>query len=204
MRKFISFEGIDGAGKSSHIPWMADLLRGAGKSVVVSREPGGTPLGERLRAMLLGEPMSIDTELLLMTAARAEHLAQVIQPALDRGDIVLCDRFHDSSYAFQGGGRGISLDRLESLDKWCGGARPDLTFLFDVPTAEAQRRMDGSRDQKDRFETEAEGFHAAVRRVYLERAAAEPGRVVVIDSTQAIDAIRAELSGHVQKLVLGE
>lgn len=203
MRKFISFEGIDGAGKSSHIPWMNQLLADHGITAVVTREPGGTKLGERLRESLLKDSMAVDTELLLMTAARAEHLDKVISPALARGDVVLCDRFHDSTFAFQGGGRGVSLDRLTALDAWCGGPRPDLTFLFDVDLDEAQRRMAASRESKDRFEQEKADFHRRVREAYLERAAAEPERFVVVDSGKSIEAIRFELEYHVVNKIVG-
>lgn len=200
MRKnFISFEGVDGAGKSSHIPWLAQQLRLLGHTVVETREPGGTPLGEKLRGLLLNDEMHIDTELLLMFASRKEHLHRVIEPALAAGHIVLCDRFHDSSYAFQGGGRLIPEERLQALDQWCGGVRPDVTLLFDVPTEVAQARLMGNRESRDRFEVEAVDFHRRVREAYLDRAEAEPFRFKVVDSTRTMEDIRAELSAWVLK-----
>ena len=140
--RFISFEGIDGAGKSTQHAWAVDYLRAQGRTVVATREPGGTPLGEKLRALLLSEPMNLETEALLMFAARREHIAEVIEPALARGDWVVCDRFVDASFAYQGGGRGLDWKKLESLAQWVlGDLQPDLTLIFDAPVAVAQREV---------------------------------------------------------------
>ncbi|MFM7670414.1 MAG: dTMP kinase, partial [Betaproteobacteria bacterium] len=156
--KFITFEGVDGAGKSTHITAFAEALRQHGKTVVTTREPGGTPLGEKLRGLLLHEPMHLETEALLMFAARREHLAQLIMPALVRGDWVISDRFTDASFAYQGGGRGLSLDKLSQLEQWVhGDLQPDLTLLFDVPLEVARERLQNSRDL-DKFEQEQEDF----------------------------------------------
>jgi dTMP kinase len=193
--KFITLEGIDGAGKSTHLEWLASRLRGDGKrEVVVTREPGGTPLGEKLRALLLHEAMDIGTETLLMFAARQQHLAQVIGPALDRGAWVLSDRFTDATFAYQGGGRGVPLAKLEALEAWVHvGLQPDLTLFFDVPVAVGRRRLYAALDGLDRFEREAAQFHERVRAAYLERAARYPARIRVIDSNQPISDIRKEL-----------
>jgi dTMP kinase len=192
--KFITLEGIDGAGKSTHLTWLVERLRGLGKTVVQTREPGGTPLGEKLRALLLSEPMHLETEALLMFAARREHLAQVIQPALARGDWVVCDRFTDASFAYQGGGRGLAEAKLSVLEQWVQeGMNPDLTLLFDVPTQVAQGRMTGAGRDLDRFEQEQQDFHERVRSVYLARAEADPARIRRIDATRAVNSIQAEL-----------
>ncbi len=191
--KFITFEGVDGAGKSTHIASFADTLRQHGKTVITTREPGGTALGERLRALLLHEPMDLETEALLMFAARREHLAQVIVPALTRGDWVISDRFTDATFAYQGGGRGMSLDKLSQLERWVhGDLQPDLTLLFDVPLEVARERLQRTRDL-DKFEQEQEDFFARVRQVYLQRAEAFPHRIRVIDSTRPVDEISREL-----------
>jgi dTMP kinase len=188
--KFITLEGIDGAGKSTHMPWLADRLRRGGREVVVTREPGGTPLGEKLRALLLQEPMEIGTEALLMFAARQEHVANLIRPALDRGAWVLSDRFTDATFAYQGGGRGFPTARLEALEAWVQeGLQPDLTFFFDVPVKVGQERLKAAHASLDRFEREAREFHERVRAAYLERAARFPGRFRVVDSTLAIEDI---------------
>lgn len=199
MNRFISFEGIDGAGKSSHVSWFVAQLRAMGHAVVESREPGGTPLGETLRGLLLDNPMDIHTELLLMTAARREHLTRVIEPALLRGDFVICDRFHDSSFAFQGGGRGVPFERIAELDNWCGGSRPDVTFWFDSPVDVAMQRTAG-RAALDRFESERSDFHARVRAAYQRRAAHEPMRFKLIDANRPIEVIREELATYVDQL----
>lgn len=202
--RFLTLEGIDGAGKSTHLEWLAEQLRTAGKTVVLTREPGGTPLGEKLRALLLSEPMHLETEALLMFAARREHLAQVIEPALARGDWVISDRFTDASFAYQGGGRGLPIAKLEQLERWVQGERqPDLTLLFDVPLEIAQARMRGSRAELDRFEQEQADFHGRVRQAYLDRAAASSGRIRCIDSTQPIAAIQQQISGLIQPWLHG-
>ncbi len=195
--KFITFEGIDGAGKSTHIAFVREHLQQAlqatGQHVVSSREPGGTPLGEALRELLLKQTMHLETEALLMFASRREHLAQVIEPALARGDWVISDRFSDASFAYQGGGRHLSIDKLETLEQWVHPAlQPDLTFLFDVPLEVARARLDASREL-DKFEQERADFFAATRAEYLRRAAQFPQRFRMIDSTQDIDSIRQQL-----------
>ncbi len=192
--KFITLEGVDGAGKSTHLAWIAERLRQGGREVVVTREPGGTPLGERLRELLLAEPMDIETETLLMFAARREHLARVIEPALQAGRWVLSDRFTDATFAYQGGGRGLSKDRIAALEQWVHGElQPDLTFYFDLPVEIARQRLAGTQAALDRFERENAGFFERVRSAYLERAAADPGRIKVIDAGQAIDKVKASL-----------
>ena len=188
--KFISFEGIDGAGKSTHLAFVADLLRKAGKIVVTTREPGGTPLGEKLRELLLHEKMHLETEALLMFAARREHLAQVIEPALARGDWVISDRFTDASFAYQGGGRKLDRQKLETLEQWVHPhLQPDLTLLFDVPLEVARSRLDAAR-APDKFEQEKEDFFAATRAEYLRRAAEFPERFRIINSNQSIENMR--------------
>jgi dTMP kinase len=183
--RFISFEGIDGAGKSTQHAWAVDYLRAQGRTVVATREPGGTPLGEKLRALLLSEPMNLETEALLMFAARREHIAEVIEPALARGDWVVCDRFVDASFAYQGGGRGLDWKKLESLAQWVlGDLQPDLTLIFDAPVAVAQQRLHAATSNPDRFEQEQAAFFERVRAAYLRIAAENPGRVRLIDATQ--------------------
>ena len=192
--KFITFEGIDGAGKSTHIAAVVDLCRAHGRAVVATREPGGTPLGEQLRELLLHHPMHLETEALLMFAARREHLAQLIEPALARGDWVVCDRFSDASFAYQGGGRGLATSRLERLEDWVHGhLQPDLTFLFDLEPAVAGQRIAAQRRDLDRFEQERADFHARVRAAYLARAAQAPQRIVVIDADQPLLAIKQQV-----------
>lgn len=191
---FISLEGIDGAGKTTHLQWIAEYLQAQGLEVIVTREPGGTPLGEALRALLLNQAMHIDTEALLMFAARREHLAQVIQPALARGAWVLSDRFTDASFAYQCGGRGIAEDRLAILETWVQqGLQPDLTVLFDVDVAIAHERVRTHSDP-DRFEQEQRGFFERVRSMYLRRAAQYPERFGIVRTDQTITAIRTELT----------
>ena len=192
--KFITLEGLDGAGKSTHLARLVKSLRGRGHTVVQSREPGGTPLGEKLRALLLSDPMHLETEALLMFAGRREHIAQVIEPALARGDWVVCDRFTDASFAYQGGGRGLDREKLATLEKWVqGGLQPDLTLLFDVPTEIARQRVEGMGRELDRFEREKEEFFGRVRTEYLARAAASGGRMRVIDAARAVEEVHREL-----------
>lgn len=199
--RFITFEGIDGAGKSTHIGFVSDFLAMRGKTVVSSREPGGTPLGEKLRDLLLHEKMHLETEALLMFASRREHIAQVIAPGLARGDWVLSDRFTDASFAYQSGGRGLDRAKMEALEAWVHPAlQPDLTLLFDVPLAVARQRLDATRTL-DKFEREQAGFFEKCRSEYLRRAAQFPGRFVVIDSTQSIAAIQAQLAEVLEKLL---
>ncbi|TWI46532.1 dTMP kinase [Pseudoduganella flava] len=198
--RFITFEGIDGAGKSTHIQYVADLIRARGIELVSSREPGGTPLGEKLRELVLHEPMHLETEALLVFASRREHIAQVIEPALARGAWVISDRFTDASFAYQGGGRGLDLIKIDTLANWVHPELwPDLTILFDVPLEVARARLDATR-QLDKFEQEKADFFSAARNEYLRRAAQDPKRFRVIDSTQTIEAIRVELAGIVGAL----
>ena len=198
--KFITFEGIDGAGKSTHVGSVAAQLRASGKTVVTTREPGGTPLGEKLRALLLQEPMHLETEALLMFGSRREHIAQVIAPALARGEWVISDRFTDASFAYQGGGRKLSLEKLAVLEQWVHpDLQPDLTLLFDVPLEVARQRLDADRTL-DKFEKEKQDFFAATRAAYLQRAAQFPARIHVIDSTQSIAAVNAEIDALIASM----
>ncbi len=198
--KFITFEGIDGAGKSTHVGSVAAQLRASGKTVVTTREPGGTPLGEKLRELLLQEPMHLETEALLMFASRREHIAQVIAPALARGEWVISDRFTDASFAYQGGGRKLSLEKLAVLEQWVHpDLQPDLTLLFDVPLEVARQRLDADRTL-DKFEKEKQDFFAATRAAYLQRAAQFPARIRVIDSTQSIAAVNAEIDALIASM----
>ena len=189
--RFITFEGIDGAGKSTHIAGVAELIRLHGYQVVSTREPGGTPLGEKLRELLLHEPMHLETEAMLMFAARREHLARVIEPALARGDWVVCDRFSDATYAYQGGGRGLDKAKFAVLEQWVHGhLQPDVTFLFDLPPGVAEQRISAQGRELDRFEQEKRDFHVRVRAAYLERAAAAPRRIAVINADQPLEKIK--------------
>lgn len=191
--RFITLEGIDGAGKSTHLSWIAEQLRVRCPEVVVTREPGGTPLGEKLREVLLKQTMHPETETLIMFAARREHLDKVILPALTRGAWVIADRFSDATFAYQGGGRGVSPDKLEVLERWIQqGLQPDLTLLFDVPVAIGKKRLSGNA-RFDRFEREQEVFFENVRSAYLERAARYPRRFRVIDARQSIEQVKKQL-----------
>lgn len=190
---FITLEGVDGAGKSTHMKWLPDFFREMGQEIVITREPGGTPLGEQLREILLHQPMTQETEALLMFASRQENINQLIKPALASGKCVLCDRFTDSTYAYQGGGRHFSNDKIASLESWVQqGLNPDLTLLFDVPLAVSRERL-GKHESQDRFEQENDAFFEAVRSVYLERARQEPKRFIVVDSTLPFEQVRAGL-----------
>lgn len=201
--KFITFEGIDGAGKSSHVEWLASLLRDQGKVVHVTREPGGTELGEKLRELLLHKSMHLETETLLMFAARREHLAKVIEPALASGEWVVCDRFSDATYAYQGGGRGLDRAKLQQLEQWVHGhLQPDLTLLFDLPLEVARERIALASRVLDRFEQERADFHERVRQAYLERAHSSPARIRVIDAQQSIEKIRNLLEITVSSICL--
>lgn len=201
--KFITFEGIDGAGKSSHVEWLASLLRDQGKVVHVTREPGGTELGEKLRELLLHKSMHLETETLLMFAARREHLAKVIEPALASGEWVVCDRFSDATYAYQGGGRGLDRAKLQQLEQWVHGhLQPDLTLLFDLPLEVARERIALASRVLDRFEQERADFHERVRQAYLERAHSSPVRIRVIDAQQSIEKIRNLLEITVSTICL--
>lgn len=192
--KFLTLEGVDGAGKSTHLDWIAKRLEAAGKKVVVTREPGGTPLGEALRKLLLNQAMHLETEALLMFAARREHLDKVILPALEAGHWVLSDRFTDASFAYQGGGRGLDLARIEILESWVQqGLQPDLTLVFDLSVEEAKRRRSAATARPDRFEQEDLDFFTRVRGVYLARAERYPQRIRLIDASQTIENIRKTL-----------
>jgi dTMP kinase len=203
---FITLEGIDGAGKSTHAAWIAARIRAHGRKVVATREPGGTALGEKLRLLLLNDRMSRDTEALLMFAARREHLELVIRPALARGEWVVCDRFTDATYAYQGGGHGVPSSRIRELEEWVhADCQPDLTFLFDVPTDVSRARLDSAElagRSLDKFEREAAAFFTRVRSAYLERATAFAQRIRVIDSTRPVDVVQAELATHLAALGL--
>lgn len=199
---FITLEGVDGAGKSSHIEWLAERLRRSAPALLVTREPGGTPMGEQLREMLLHQAMHQDTELLLMFAARCEHLRMQISPALARGDWVLCDRFTDATYAYQGGGRNLGDERIAALENWVQqGLQPDLTLLFDVPLDVARQRRSGAREP-DRFEAEAEAFFERTRQAYLRRAAAAHERIRIIDASRPIEAVRASVEEVIEERLL--
>jgi dTMP kinase len=193
--RFITLEGIDGAGKSTHLGFIADLLTRRGMSVRVTREPGGTRLGEKLRELLLDPAQTVhpDTETLLLFAARQEHLHSVIRPALASGQCIVCDRFTDATFAYQGWGRGIDLAKLEALESWVQGPlQPDLTLYFDVPTEVARDRIEATRT-RDRFEQEQQAFFERVRNGYLDRAARYPGRIRVLDSQRPLLDVQKEL-----------
>lgn len=201
--RFVTLEGIEGAGKSTVRAHVAARVRAAGREVVTTREPGGTPLGEALRALLLDHRngMAGDTELLLMFAARAEHLAEVIRPALRGGRWVVCDRFTDSTYAYQGGGRGVPEARIAALESWVQGSlRPDLTLLLDVPPATGLARARGG-GGGDRFEREDLAFFERVRAAYLRRAEAEPARFRVIDAAAPLEVVLAAVDAALAPLL---
>lgn len=201
---FITLEGGEGAGKSTNLAYIQEALESAGISLRLTREPGGTPLGERVRELLLDPGfcgMDPDTELLLMFAARAEHLQQVIRPALDQGQWILCDRFTDATYAYQGGGRGIDNRHIEILEKWVQrGFQPDFTVLFDLPVEKGLERA-GGRGALDRFEQEQKHFFEQVRGAYLSRAEADPRRFRIIDAGQELDVVQRQLDTVIQELV---
>lgn len=201
---FITLEGPEGAGKSTNREYLAELLKQAGVEVVLTREPGGTPLAERIRELLLApdtEVMAVDTELLLMFAARAQHLAGVIRPALARGAVVLCDRFTDATYAYQGGGRGLAHERIAILEQFVqGDLRPDLTLVFDLPVEVGLARA-AARGKLDRFEQEQRSFFEAVRQTYLARAAQAPERYRVLDAAQPLSQVQADLAGLMPMLL---
>jgi dTMP kinase len=192
--KFITLEGMDGAGKSTHIDFLAQRLESRGRQPLVTREPGGTPLAEKLRALVLTEPMTPLTETLLMFAARADHVERVIRPALESGSWVLCDRFTDATAAYQGAGKGVSQDLIQRLAEASHrGLLPDRTLIFDCPYDVARRRLAASGRTLDRFENEGAEFFDRVRQAYLARAAAEPERIRLIDATQTIEDIQKSL-----------
>lgn len=198
--KFITFEGVDGAGKSTHIEWFANSLRQREIDLLVTREPGGTPLGERLREILLNQPMHAETETLLMFAARRQHVEEVIRPALQRGTWVISDRFSDASFAYQGGGRGVSLAKLEQLEQWVhADLQPDLTLLFDIPIEVARQRL-AHNVSLDRFEQEQGSFFEKVRQAYLARSQKTPGRFVVIHAENTLEQVKLNLESVISTL----
>ena len=201
--KFITLEGIDGAGKSTHVQWLAERLRARVRTVVVTREPGGTPLGEQLREIILHEPMDLDTEALLVFAARQEHIRKVIVPSLEAGAWVLSDRFTDATFAYQGGGRGIPSERLAVLEDWVQqGLQPDLTLFFDVPVTVGQERLRQATAAPDRFEREQAEFFERVRAEYLRRAAEAPQRFRVINSSRPVAEVQSQLEETIVSLCL--
>ena len=201
--RFITFEGLDGAGKSTHLAWFAARLRErSGSAVVVTREPGGTTLGEAVRGLVLRESMHLETETLLMFAARRQHLAEVISPALERGDSVVCDRFTDATFAYQGGGRGLASDKIATLQSWVHpGLEPDLTLLFDVAPEVARRRIEAARDP-DRFERQDEEFFARVRAEYFRLAKTAPRRFVILNGADSVKNIQKSLEYIISTICL--
>lgn len=201
---FITLEGSEGVGKTSNIEFIKSLLEDASIDYILTREPGGTPLGESLREILLGEKfkgMSNDAELMLMFAARAEHVAKVIKPALEQDKWVLCDRFTDATYAYQGGGRQLSVERIAGLENWVlGNMRPDLTLLLDAPVAIGRERA-GKRSAPDRFEQEKDAFFNRVRDMYLLRATQEPDRIKVIDASGSLESVQQQVKKHLSNLL---
>ena len=193
--KFITVEGIDGAGKSSHLEWLCDKVRALGHGVLLTREPGGTPVGERLREVVLHQPMTPMAEALVMFGARSVHVSGMIEPALAAGTWVVCDRFSDSSYAYQCGGRGLDAALVRRLEEIVHpGLQPDATFLFDIDPATAAERQGSRGGRADKFEAEAADFHIRVRNHYLERARAFPERIHLIDATGSLESVRAALA----------
>ena len=203
--KFISIEGIEGAGKSTQLTFIENYLKQLGINVVVTREPGGTALGEQIRELLLApreEGMAVDTELLLMFAARAEHLEQVIKPAIQRGDWVLSDRFVDATFAYQGGGRGIAIERIEQISAWTlKEVKTDISFLFDLPVEVGQQRVIARKGMIDRFEQEKTDFFQKIRDCYLQRSQQEPNRIKVIDASKSISDIELQLKTLLDELI---
>lgn len=201
---FLTLEGPEGAGKSTNRDYLARQLEAAGLTVCLTREPGGTPLAERVRELLLNpsaEPMAVDTELLLVFAARAQHLASVIKPALARGEIVLCDRFTDATYAYQGAGRGLSQERIATLEQFVQGTlRPDITLIFDLPIEIGLARA-AARGRLDRFEQEGHAFFEAVRQCYLARARADTARYCVIDAARPLSDVQQHIDTLVPSLL---
>ncbi len=198
--KCITLEGIDGAGKSTHLSFIAEHLRALDKAVLTTREPGGTPLGEMLRDMVLSQSMHVETETLIMFASRREHIDKVIVPALEKGIWVISDRFTDATFAYQGGGRGIANERLKLLEDWVqNGLQPDLTFLFDVSSELSHQRL-AFNQSLDRFEQEKQDFFKRVRDSYLDRAHAFQHRMRVIDASRGIAEIQTELGSLLDTL----
>lgn len=203
---FITLEGGEGAGKTTNLAFIRQWLQRAGHEVVVTREPGGTELGERVRDILLHSKqlhITPESEMLLMFAARSEHLAKVIRPTLAAGKTVLCDRFTDATYAYQGGGRGLAAERIAAMENWVqGDLRPDLTLLLDIPV-EAGRARAGQRGEPDRFEREDNEFFTRVHAIYLARAQADPKRMRVIDASRALPQVEQQIAAVLEELVHG-
>ena len=196
--KLITLEGVDGAGKSTHITFIADRLRAQGSTVLVTREPGGTPLAEKLRELVLNEAMDALAETLLMFAARADHVRQVIRPALEAGNWVVCDRFSDATAAYQGAGKGVPSELIQQLAEAAHpGLRPDRTLVFDCPYDVAKQRLTATGRRLDRFEREDRQFFERVREAYLARGAAEPGRIRVIDASVSLANIQKQLEENI-------
>ena len=202
MGKFITLEGIEGVGKTSNLRFIQELLESSEHSCVVTREPGGTNLGEALRGLLLShsdDNMSADAELLMMFAARAEHLNKVILPALEKDQTVLCDRFTEATYAYQGGGRRLDVDKIEGLENWVqGDLRPDLTIILDAPV-EVGRARAGRRSEPDRIEKEQDVFFQRVRNAYIELAKQHPHRICLIDASVELNAVQQQISEKLQE-----
>ena len=197
--RFITLEGVDGAGKSTHIPWIAQRLREAGHSVVVTREPGGTPLAETLRGLVLAEPMDPLAETLLLFAARADHVRRIIAPALERGDWVVCDRFGDATIAYQGAGKGVPMSLIAQLAQSAQGPlRPDRTLVFDCAYEVSRERLRSAGRAPDRFEAEGRAFFERVRSAYAKLAQDEPGRVKLVDGAGSIEQIRKTLERQLE------
>ncbi|MES0326748.1 MAG: dTMP kinase [Gammaproteobacteria bacterium] len=199
--KFITLEGIEGVGKTSNRDYIRELLEASGKQCIVTREPGGTPLGESLRALLLqhsDEQMSDDAELLMMFAARAEHINKIIRPALDAGQYVLCDRFTEATYAYQGGGRQLDVSKIADLESWVqGDLRPDLTIILDAPV-EVGRERAGKRSAPDRIEKEKNDFFERVRNAYLDLAKQHPERICTVDASVSLDQVQQQIKQQLQ------
>ncbi len=197
LGKLITLEGVDGAGKSTHIEFIAQRLRTHGRTVLVTREPGGTPLAEKLRELVLNEPMGALAETLLMFAARADHVRQLIRPALEAGSWVVCDRFSDATAAYQGAGKGVPMDLIQQLaEATHPGLRPDRTLVFDCPYEVAQQRLNATGRRLDRFEREDRQFFERVREAYLARGIAEPGRIRLIDGSTSLANIQRNLEDN--------
>ncbi len=203
--KFISIEGIEGAGKTTQLNFIQQYLSDNGKNLVMTREPGGTELSEQIRDLLLMPReggMAVDTELLLMFAARAEHIQQVVKPALSRGDWVISDRFIDATFAYQGGGRGIDVERIQQISDWTlQGLSTDLTIVFDISVELSQQRVISRNNEIDRFEQEKTDFFKRIRQSYLDRAQQEPNRVQVLDASQTIEEVQIQLTALLDKLI---
>ena len=199
--KFVTLEGVDGAGKSTHIPWLAEQLRTGRREVIVTREPGGTPLAERLRRLVLAEAMDPVAETLLVFAARADHVRKVIRPALERGTWVVCDRFTDASIAYQGGGKGVSAELIASLAVAAHpGVLPDRTLVFDCSYEVSRHRLSTAGRVLDRFEAEDRAFFDRVRTAYQDMARREPGRVRLVDGSQAPDKVKVEIKNNISSI----